>query len=231
MWFWTAGPVVCIPMILTELTEFPRKNCGNFFKKHNLDEQVQLLDVHRRFFFGLHLAVGRHHHHWTPRCPHGLQLSRAKVFRTDHMHTRSWVNYKKFFPLDLLLTQPGVPIPPRESRMQPCHFLWACRCFFCKIPSLASGTSLLSFSLFMGHVLKFHSAGTSLMKNFDIYFSQRWSFLFPDTRMTLRRLSESYSFELMPRLSASGFPETFYLEKRVYLNLVIHNPIVIHFSQ
>ena len=81
--------------------------------------------------------------------------------------------------------------------------------FFCKIPSLASGTSLLSFSLFMGPVLKFHSAGTSLMKNFDIYFSQRWSFLFPDTRMTLRRLSESYSFELVPRLRCMGFPRDF----------------------
>ena len=34
----------------------------------------------------------------------------------------------------------------------------------------------------------------------------------------------------MPRLSASGFPETFYLEKRVHLNLVIHNPIVTHFT-
>ena len=39
---------------------------------------------------------------------------------------------------------------------------------------------------------KFHSEGTSLTRNFDIYFSQRWSFLFPDTRMTWRRLSESY---------------------------------------
>ena len=38
----------------------------------------------------------------------------------------------------------------------------------------------------------FHSVGTSLMRNFDIYFSQRWSFLFQDTRMTQRRLCESY---------------------------------------
>ena len=35
-------------------------------------------------------------------------------------------------------------------------------------------------------VLNFHSVGTSLMRNFDIYFSQRWSFLFLDTRMTQR---------------------------------------------
>ena len=34
-----------------------------------------------------------------------------------------------------------------------------CKCFG-KVPSLASGTSLLSFSLLMGPVLKFHSVGT-----------------------------------------------------------------------
>ena len=36
-------------------------------------------------------------------------------------------------------------------------------------------------------------------------------------------------FELVPKLSASGFSETFNLEKRVHLNLVTHDPIVIHF--
>ena len=40
----TAGPVVGIPMILTELPE--RKNCGSFFKKHNRHEQVQFIDVY-----------------------------------------------------------------------------------------------------------------------------------------------------------------------------------------
>ena len=43
------------------------------------------------------------------------------------------------------------------------------------IPSAPLGASLLSFSLFMGPFLKFHSVGTSLMRNFDIHFSQRWS--------------------------------------------------------
>ena len=38
--------------------------------------------------------------------------------------------------------------------------------FLSKIASLASGTSLLSVSLFMGLDLKFHSVGTSLMRNF-----------------------------------------------------------------
>ena len=59
MCFLTAGPVVCIPMILTE---FPQgKNFESFFKKHNFDEYDQLFDTHRRFFSCLHLAVGRHH--------------------------------------------------------------------------------------------------------------------------------------------------------------------------
>ena len=64
---------------------------------------------------------------------------------------------------------------------------------FVQIPSLASGASLLSFSLFMGPVLKFHRVGTSLMRIFDLYFSKLWSVLFQDTCLTLRGLSESYS--------------------------------------
>ena len=79
--------------------------------------------------------------------------------------------------------------------MQPGLFLGAC-------PSL---TSLLSFSLFMGPVLKFHGVGTSLMRRFD------WSFLFPDACLTQRRLSEPYFskrsqdflYRVSPRLLAS----------------------------
>ena len=50
---------------------------------------------------------------------------------------------------------------------------------FGKVPCLASGASLLSFSLFLGLVVR-----TSLMMIFDRYFSKRWSFLFPDTCLT-----------------------------------------------
>ena len=39
---------------------------------------------------------------------------------------------------------------------------------------------------------RFH-VGTSLMSIFDLYFSNRWSFLFWDTCLTYRRLCESYS--------------------------------------
>ena len=41
-------------------------------------------------------------------------------------------------------------------------------------------------------VLKFHSVGTSLMRHFELCFSKRWSFIFPDTCLTWRRLSEPY---------------------------------------
>ena len=59
-----------------------------------------------------------------------------------------------------------------------------CIYIFGKIPSLALGTSLLSFRLFVGLILKFYSVLTSLMSRFDQYFSKRWSFLIPDTRVT-----------------------------------------------
>ena len=114
MWFLNAGPVVGIPMVLTE---FPQgKHSGSFFKKHNFDEQVQFFDIFRGFFSGLHLADGRHHRRRTPRCPHGLQLSRVKVSFTDHAHLLQ-IQPQTLLPPALLLTQPGVPILPRASRM------------------------------------------------------------------------------------------------------------------
>ena len=48
------------------------------------------------------------------------------------------------------------------------------------------------------------------------------------SRSWLKR--ESYPSNLVPRLSASGFSET-YLEKRVHLNLVTHNPIARQFTR
>ena len=103
---------------------------------------------------------------------------------------------------------------------------------FGKIPSLALGTSLLSFSLFVGPVLKFQSVGTSLMSRFDLYFSNRWSLIFPDTGVTQRGLGDPNSLYCVQEFSASGFPETLsFLKKRVHPSLLIHNPIVTRFSQ
>ena len=64
---------------------------------------------------------------------------------------------------------------------------------FGKIPRFASGTSLLSFSLFLRSVLIFQSVRTWLMKNFDLYFFKRWSFLFSDVCLTQCSPRESYS--------------------------------------
>ena len=93
----------------------------------------------------------------------------------------------------------------------------------------------------MGLVLKFHSVGTSLMRNFDLYFSKRWSFLFPDTCLTLRRLSERYSSNRSQDF-ASGSPEPFaslriqqlrVLRDKIHLRYNFHNShciLVVAFS-
>ena len=52
-----------------------------------------------------------------------------------------------------------------------------CNLIFLFEPAYVFGTSLFSFSLFMGLVLKFHCV-------FDLYFSKRWSFLFLDPCLT-----------------------------------------------
>ena len=47
---------------------------------------------------------------------------------------------------------------------------------FGKSPRVSAGASLLSFSLLLRPVLKFHRAGIALMRNLDLYFIQRWTF-------------------------------------------------------
>ena len=44
--------------------------------------------------------------------------------------------------------------------------------------------SYLSVCLFVGPILEFCSVGTSLMSRCALYFSERWTFLVPDTRVT-----------------------------------------------
>ena len=55
------------------------------------------------------------------------------------------------------------------------------------------GKSLLSFSLHLRSVLKFQSVGTALLKKFDLYFIQRWTFAFSDVCLTQRSSCGSYS--------------------------------------
>ena len=60
-----------------------------------------------------------------------------------------------------------------------CLFFFELVNVFGKSPRVHAGASLLSFSLFMGPVLKFRSIGTSLMRNFDIFFFQAMVLSFP----------------------------------------------------
>ena len=63
---------------------------------------------------------------------------------------------------------------------------------FGKIPCLTAGALLLSFTLFLRSLLKFESVGSSLMRNFDLYFPSDGP-LFLGYFLTQRRLCESYS--------------------------------------
>ena len=70
------------------------------------------------------------------------------------------------------------------------------------------------------------------MRIFDLYFSKRWSFLFPDTCLTWRRLEWIVFIESVPRLFAPGFPGTvFHFEKLMLPSLSRRNPSEIQFSQ
>ena len=113
------------------------------------------------------------------------QVQFTDVFSlADHMQTCSWMYHK----LSILRFYGGCGRHDQLlGRRIECSFVL----FFefvnisGKIPCLAAGASLLSFSLFLRYVLKFHSVGTSLMKYFDLYFSKRWSFFsFSDTCLT-----------------------------------------------
>ena len=103
---------------------------------------------------------------------------------------------------------------------------------FGEVPCLASGASLFSVSLFLGPVLNFHGVGTSQMRIFDLYFSKRWSFLFPHTCLTERRLSESFSSnrsqDFLHRVSPGLFAS---FENPGTPSPARHNPSEIQFSQ
>ena len=123
-----------------------------------------------------------------PRYPHGLQLSRVKVSLADYMQTSSGIYHKlPFFWCNRQYTffRVRVEALPFSLRLY----------VFGKVPRLASGTSLLSFSLFVRSVLKFQSVGTSLMRIFDLYFSKRWAFLFPDSWRSVDCVNRTFQID------------------------------------
>ena len=96
------------------------------------------------------------------------EVDTEKVLReADGSVKLAWINCK------LSLLWPSCwgsrEYPLFRGRVE-CSFvvLFELVCVFGKVPSLASGTSLLSFSLFMGPVFKFHGVGTSLMLRFGL---------------------------------------------------------------
>ena len=62
-----------------------------------------------------------------------------------------------------------------------------------KFPRVSTGASLLTFSLFLRSHLNFHGVGTALMRTFDLYFIQRWTFASSDVSLTQHSSCEPYS--------------------------------------
>ena len=227
MWFLTADPVVCIPMVLTELPE--RKNCGSFFKKHNRHGQVQFFDKYRGFFSCLHLAVGRHQLRRIPRCPRGLQLGRVEVCLADHMHTSYGLYHKlSFLRLFCWCSREYTFLRGKVE----CSLVFSLSLYVC----LA-----IDHALPRAHRCCRSVSSWDLSSNFTAW-GLHWRGIltcifpsdgpfFPGYLLDVAWTVWIVLVELVPKLFASGFPETVYLEKRVHLNLVTHNPIVIDFSQ
>ena len=122
------------------------------------------------------------------------------------MHTRSRINHKLTFLWLFCWRSPEYPLFGRRVEGS-FVVLFELVYVFGKVPSLASGTSLLSFSLCMGPDLKFQSVGTSLMRIFDLYFSKRWSFLF-GYLLDVAQTVWIVLVDLFPKLFRSGFPDT-----------------------
>ena len=121
----------------------------------------------------------------TPR----FQIGRVKVFPADHMHACSGVHHKlSFLRLHCGCSQQN----PLNGRRTECSFFlfFEFTDILGKSPRVSAGASLLSFSLLLRSVLKFYSAGTALTRKFDLYFIQRWTFVFSDVCLTQRSSCE-----------------------------------------
>ena len=176
MRFVAAGPMETVPKFFAELASPSR---------------ISPIFIHRRFFSCLHVAVGRHHRRRIPRHPRGLQLSRVQVSLADHMHSRSGIHHK----LSFFGVYSGCGrFYPLLRRSIECSFVFSFElaCFW-QGSKPCLGASLLSCSLSGRSLLKFHCVGTSLMRNFDLSFTKRWSFIFSDVCLTHCSSRELYS--------------------------------------
>ena len=177
------------------------KNRPCIFKKHYRHEQVQFTDVCSCLFFCLHFAVCCHFYHRIFQYPHVLQFGFVWVSLADHVHACSGIYHK----LSFLGVYCGCGRQnPLLRRWIECSFvfLFELEDFPDKFQRISAGASLLWYSLSWRSVLKFHSVGTSLMRNFDLYFTKRRTFLFSDVCLTQRSSCESYSSNWFQHSSA-----------------------------
>ena len=121
------------------------------------------------------------------------------------MHTSSRIYNKTLFPPALPWMQPAKPILPMVNGTQLRPFHRACICSWQDSMPCLGRIALVLQSLPGDLSSKFIAQRLSLMKNFDLYFSKRWSFIFPDTCLTWRRLCESYSSNWSPKFFCIGF--------------------------
>ena len=116
--------------------------------------------VHCWFFFCEHLAVGCYRSRRIFRCSHGLQFGLVQVFLADHVHTCSGI-YHKLFPRVYVDAAGKIHSSEGEQNV-----------------ALSSLQSVLEIcpQISQRRVL--------LMKNFDLYFTKRWTCIFSDVCLT-----------------------------------------------
>ena len=97
-----------------------------------------------------------------------------------------------------------------------------------KFPRVSARESLLSFGLFLRSVLKFYGVGTALMRTFDLYFIQRWTFaFFLGCLLDAAQLLWTVLVELVPKFLC---PSEKSIQILAVQRPVIRNPTVAHFS-
>ena len=119
-------PVVGIPMIFAELSEW--KNCSIFSRSTTLTKKSNCLTytVASSLVCTSPLAVIIVVGFLDVLMVSNSAELRSLLLTTCILAPESTTNY---LSSGSFVDAPGVPIPPGESRMQPCLFLWACKCF------------------------------------------------------------------------------------------------------
>ena len=162
------GPMVSLPMISSQ--SFPReRTAGVSSRSITVTNKSNSWTCTVASSFVSTSPLDSYHCRRLFRHLHGLQFGRVKVFPADHMHACSGIYHKISF-LGFYCGC-GRQNPLINMRTE-CSFVLFFELvnMFGKSPRVSAGASLLSFSLSRRSVLEFHSVGTSLMRNFDLYF-------------------------------------------------------------